>query len=406
MSDIIVPPDCSESRILVVDDNPVNRQLLASIVGKAGYEVATATGGEECLRLVREYSFDLILLDIIMPGMDGFAVCKSLQNDPQTMNVPIIMVSSLDISETKIQCFELGAVDYITKPFHKGEVLARIRSQLGIKNLTASLLQSNKALQDRQNVIEQDLMAAAAIQRALLPELIPFTDRLHTHYTFRPCERIGGDIFNVFALDDHSVGVYIVDVCGHGVPAAMIATLVSQAMALSGNVVCTLYAEEKCSWIKSPLQVLGRLDRLFPIERFDRYFTISYRVLDLRDGSFSYSSAGHPPIIQQKKNNGDIVLLEAGGPIIGLGEFAPPREEGAGQLAPGDRLFFYTDGILELENAAGEMFGVENVELLIKQQKDIPLARYSEGIHQGLQNFSSDITANDDISLLCLEYLG
>lgn len=406
MSDVTAPADFSENRILVVDDNPVNRKLLASIVRKAGYEVVTATGGEECLVLARKYPFDLILLDIIMPGIDGFAVCKSLQHDPRTINVPIIMVSSLDISETKIQCFDLGAVDYITKPFHKGEVLARIRSQLGIKNLTASLLKSNEQLQDRQNVIDQDLMAAAAIQRALLPELIPFTDSLQTHYTFRPCERIGGDIFNIFALDDFFVGIYIVDVCGHGVPAAMIATLVSQAMSLSGNVVCTFSKEEKWSRKSSPLQVLERLDRLFPIERFDRYFTISYMVLDLRDGSFSYSSAGHPPILHQKKNNGDVVLLEVGGPIIGLGEFAPQREEGSGQLASGDRLFFYTDGIVELENTAGEMFGVERVELLIKQQKDILLSHYSSAINQGLQNFSSDITANDDISLLCLEYLG
>ena len=247
MSDATAATISSENRILVVDDNPVNRKLLASIVQKAGYGVVTAKGGKEALELVGESSFDLILLDIIMPEMDGFTVCESLQQDPQTRNVPIIMVSSLDVSETKIQCFDLGAVDYITKPFHKGEVLARIRSQLGIKNLTASLLKSNKQLQDRQNVIDQDLMAAAAIQRALLPELIPFTDRLQTEYIFRPCAGIGGDIFNVFALDDHSVGIYIVDVCGHGVPAAMIATLVSQAMSQSGNVVCSIFEEEKCS---------------------------------------------------------------------------------------------------------------------------------------------------------------
>ncbi len=405
MSDATAVADFTDSRILVVDDNPVNRELLASIVRNAGYDVVTAIGGKEALELVRRHPFDLILLDIVMPEMDGFAVCKSLQEDLQTRDVPIIMVSSLDLSETKIHCFDLGAIDYITKPFHRGEILARIRSQLGIKHLTASLQKSNKKLQERQNVIEQDLMAAAAIQRALLPELIPFTDRLQVEYVFTPCERIGGDIFNVFALDDHSVGIYIVDVCGHGVPAAMIATLVSQAMSQSGNVICSLFTEDKCSTIQSPLQVLERLDRLFPIERFDRYFTISYMVLDLRDGSYSYSSAGHPPILLQRKN-GEVVFLEAGGPIIGLGELAPRRETDSGQLTPGDRLFFYTDGIIELENAVGEMFGVEGMKLLVKQQKEIPLGCYSSAIAQGLEKFSHGSPVNDDISLLCLEYLG
>ncbi len=404
MSHMTVATDFSDNRILVVDDNPVNRKLLASIVQKAGYQVVTATGGKEALALARQQSFDLILLDIIMPEMDGFTVCKALQKDQQTSNVPIIMVSSLDVSETKIQCFELGAVDYITKPFHKGEILARIRSQLGIQNLTASLQKSNKQLRDRQHVIDQDLLAAAAIQRALLPKLLPFTDRLQTEYIFHPCERIGGDIFNVFALDDHSVGIYIVDVCGHGVPAAMIATLVSQALSQSGNIVCSIFKEEKCSQIKSPLLVLELLDRLFPIERFDRYFTISYMTLDLRNGSYSYSSAGHPPILLQKKN-GDVVLLEAGGPIIGLGELAPQREEESGQLSPGDRLFLYTDGIVELENATGEMFGVERIKRLVKQQKGISLAHYASAIEQRLEEFTDVGVASDDISLLCLEYL-
>jgi len=403
MSGVTATADFVDSRILVVDDNPVNRELLASIVRKAGYDVVTAAGGREALAMARQKAFDLILLDIIMPEMDGFAVCKSLQDDLETRNVPVIMVSSLDLSETKIQCFAMGAMDYITKPFHRGEILARIRSQLGIKHLTASLQKSNKELQERQNVIDQDLMAAAAIQRALLPERMPFTDRLQVEYVFLPCERIGGDIFNVFALDDHSVGIYIVDVCGHGVPAAMIATLVSQAMSQSGNGDCSLFAEKRRAMIKSPLQVLDRLDRLFPFERFDRYFTISYMVLDLRSGSYSYCSAGHPPILLQKKN-GDIIFLEAGGPIIGLGELAPRREEGSGQLVPGDRLFLYTDGIVELENAAGEVFGVEGIQLLVKQQKGIPLGDYSAAVTRVLEKFVHGTHVNDDISLLCLEF--
>ncbi len=406
MSKTTIPVDSSYNRILVVDDSPVNRKFLASIVRKEGYEVVTAAGGAEALTLAGQNSFDLILLDILMPEIDGFEVCKALQRDPKTMHVPIIMVSSLDVSESKIQCFELGAMDYITKPFYRGEVLARIRSQLKIKHLTASLLKSNKQLRKRQNIIDQDLQAAAAIQRALLPERIPFEDHLQTHYIFRPCERIGGDMFNVFALDEHSVGIYIVDVCGHGVPAAMIATLVSQALSPGGNIVRTFSKETKSFQIKSPLKVLKQLDRLFPIERFDRYFTISYMVLDLRSGLFSFSSAGHPPILLQK-DGGDVVALHTGGPIIGIGDCAPPREQGSGQIHMGDRLFFYTDGIIELENSKGEAPGLERVRSMIKQQKMNSLTQYCSAVDEWIEEFTHGVVSNDDdISLLCFEYLG
>lgn len=405
MSETIVSVDSVHNRILVVEDNPVNRMLLASIVRKEGYDVITAASGKEALALIGKSTFDLILLDIVMPEMDGFSVCRILQSDAQNMHIPIIMVSSLKVHETKVQCFELGAVDYVTKPFHAGEILARIRTQLGIKHLAASLRKSNEQLQDRQNIIDKDLQAAASIQRALLPEDMPFPDHLQVQYIFRPSERIGGDIFNVFVLDEHAVGIYIVDVCGHGVPAAMIATLVSQAMSPGGNVVRIFSKDTKSSTITSPLQVLEQLDALFPIERFDRYFTISYMVIDLQSGLYSYSSAGHPPILLQN-SAGDVVSLEAGGPIIGLGDWVPHREQGSGHIHSGDRLFFYTDGIVELENPEGDTFGVERVKHLIKQQKNNTLSQYSVAVNQGIEDFTHGAVANDDISLLYFEYLG
>ena len=365
----------------------------------------TAAGGEEGLMRAQQDLFDLILLDIVMPDMDGVSVCRALQQNALTSDVPIIMVSSLEVAETKIQCFNLGAVDYITKPFHSGEVLARIRSQLQIRELTKSLQESNKQLQKRQDVIDRDLEAAAAIQRVLLPEKFPFEKHLQGQYTFQPCERIGGDIFNVFALDEHSVGIYIVDVCGHGVPAAMIATLVSQAMSPGGSLVKTIFTATGSYQINSPLQVLEQLDTEFPFERFNQYFSICYMVLDLQTGFFSYSSAGHPPILLQQ-HTGELSSLDAGGTVIGLGDLAPAREEGTGMIHKGDRLFFYTDGIVEIENAEGEIFGAERVKELIYQQQTIPLNQMPQSINRELEKFSPDVLPADDISLLAIEYLG
>jgi len=99
-------------------------------------------------------------------------------------------------------------------------------------------------------------------------------------------------------------------------------------------------------------------------------------------------------------------MLEAGGPIIGLGSFAPKRKQETGHIEPGDRLVFYSDGIIELENATGEMFGVERVKSLIEQQKSMPFDHYPQAVDQRLEEFTNGAVANDDISLLYLEYLG
>ncbi|MEG4485118.1 response regulator [Microcoleus sp. D2_18a_B4] len=131
----------SPELILVVDDTPANLEVVCETLSDAGYEVATAINGDRALKRVQAYPPDLILLDIQMPGIDGFETCKRLKADPKTASIPIIFMTALSDADSKVKGFVLGAVDYITKPFQEQEVLARVKTHLQLRQLTKNLEQ-------------------------------------------------------------------------------------------------------------------------------------------------------------------------------------------------------------------------------------------------------------------------
>jgi CheY-like chemotaxis protein len=128
-------PDAELFRILIVDDEPLNIKLLGNLLKNAGYSLEFATNGEKALEWMREESFDLILLDVMMPGMDGFEVCETLKADPMRAHIPIIFLTARSEQEDILKGFEVGGSDYVTKPFNSPELLARIRVQVELKLL-------------------------------------------------------------------------------------------------------------------------------------------------------------------------------------------------------------------------------------------------------------------------------
>lgn len=217
-------------KILVVDDIDENRRLINLILRHAGYEIIDASDGEDAIKQAQKFLPDLILLDIVMPEIDGYEVCARLKKDGRTIGIPVIFLSAKTETEDKIKGLEIGGVDYITKPFNKEEVVARVRSQLKIRRLTKEIIRVNQELIKKQKYLDEDLKAAAGIQKSLLPQKLPETDNFDFAWEFLPCDLIGGDIFNVFLLDDNHLGVYMLDVSGHGVPSAMVTVSVSQIL--------------------------------------------------------------------------------------------------------------------------------------------------------------------------------
>jgi sigma-B regulation protein RsbU (phosphoserine phosphatase) len=261
----------------------------------------------------------------------------------------------------------------------------------------------NNELIEKDQRINIDLKAAAEIQKSLLPQKAFFEEDLEIAWKFEPCEHMGGDIFNIFKIDAEHLGVYMLDVSGHGVPAAMVTVSVSQF--LQQNSVQL----QNNSSIMSPAEVLDALDKEFPFERFNNFFTITYFIINVKNGDTVYSNAGHPFPIHLHKN-GSIDLLKKGGPTIGLGDFDAIDDrkirfkEGQLKLKPGDKLFIYTDGIVEYQNDKEELYGDDRFYNSLKIQKAESVTSMINQCINSLMEFGNNTNPQDDITLLGLGF--
>ena len=392
-------------KIFIVDDNLVNRRLLAAILKKEGYELLEAEDGEEAIELAFREMPDLILLDIMMPKKDGYEVCVELKGDDRTANIPIIFLSAKTQTEDKIKGLDLGGADYVTKPFDRGEVLARVKAQLKIAGLTKEVIKANEELLKKQEALDEDLKAAAGIQRSLLPKEPPDEDIVDVAWQFMPCEKIGGDIFNMVRLDENHWGIYMLDVSGHGVPSALVAVSVSQILGPQQGLLLKKTIKPPPFYeILSPAEVLNLLDQEYPIERFNKFFTISYIVFNTEDKSIIYSNAAHPPPILLH-GNGEMELLDKGGTIIGMGGLLP-FEEGKKQVRAGDKLLIYTDGIVEYQNKDGEFYGDEHFHRELQRLQERAISDIVDGIIDSIMDFGDNNPPQDDITLLGIEFKG
>jgi sigma-B regulation protein RsbU (phosphoserine phosphatase) len=381
-------------KILIVDDSVENRQLLLRTLGRAGYEIVEAGDGQEGLSRAFELLPELILLDIVMPELDGYQVCEALKQYPRTTDIPVIFLSAKSETKDKIKGLEIGGVDYITKPFDRGEVLARVQTQLKIRHLMKELL-------DKQKRLEEDLRAAATIQETLLPTNLPAWPELDIAWKFLPCDLIGGDIFNVVPLDETHLGFYMLDVSGHGVPSAMVTVSVSQLMTPHSGYLRKKLSSPPFYQIVSPREVLKALDEEYPFERFNKFFTIVYLLLDISQQKFVYSSAAHPPPLLLHRDRG-LEMLDKGGTIIGLNGVVPFDQEER-RLQPGDKVIIYTDGVVEYLNQEEEPFGTERLYATAQNLQKRPISEILDGIYDSLMNFGHHAKIQDDISLLGIE---
>jgi phosphoserine phosphatase RsbU/P len=255
----------------------------------------------------------------------------------------------------------------------------------------------NLKLSDRQERLDQDLKAAAGIQKSLLPVSLPRIPGLDLSWRFLPSETIGGDVFNVFLLDEHHLGIYVLDVSGHGVQAALVTVSVSQMLLPHTGLVVrrkSISGHE----ITSPREVMALLDSEYPLERFDAFFSMIYIVLDVRDGSFIICNAGHMPALVFR-GDGRIEKLKKGGTVIGLGGMVP-FEQQEEMLYSGDRLLLYTDGITDFMNSQQELFGKERFIQIAGFLRNRPLEEMVNGIYEAMMAFGDGFSIQDDVSIL------
>jgi sigma-B regulation protein RsbU (phosphoserine phosphatase) len=253
-------------------------------------------------------------------------------------------------------------------------------------------------LKKKQRQIDLDLEKAAEVQKNLLPQDLPEIPSISIHWFFEPCRMVGGDIFHIYKEDDRHISAYILDVCGHGVSAALIAVTVKQFMD-------QLHAQGLSRGEPFPPEkILNRLEAEFPFERFDCYFTIVHVLLDLRTGTLLYGCAGHvPPVVAGPNHR--FKILDRHGTIIGLGRDSS-QEQYQTTLIPGDKLILYTDGLIDYFGPKGKSGNKNEFYNLLKTISEKPCKEIVTEVVEALKKNRGQKPIDDDISLLAIEYNG
>src|SRR3974377_404417 len=223
MSATAQPAPESQKLILIVDDTPTNIGVISGAL-KESYKTKIATNGEKALALASaEEKPDLILLDIVMPGMDGYEVCSRLKSDPATSEIPVIFLTGQTDAEDETRGFEVGAVDYVHKPFSPAVVNARVRNHIQLREARDQLAAALLALNN-------ELEMARQIQLSILPHDVPRLPGLEIAARFLPMTSVAGDFYDFVCIDDNHLGILRADVSGHGLPSALIASMLQVAL--------------------------------------------------------------------------------------------------------------------------------------------------------------------------------
>ena len=403
----------SNGRILVVDDTPANRDMLSRRLERQGFDVESAEDGETALRMMSRANppFDLVLLDVMMPGLNGLDVLKAVRGRWDPTQLPVIMATAKDASHDVVEALELGANDYVTKPLDFPVVMARVRTQLSLRSaveqirvLEKGLEQRNAELQVANTRMQSDLDAASKVQAALLPVAAPEVPGYRVGWRFKPSAWLAGDILNVFRLDDRHVGLYLLDVSGHGVAAALLSVTVSRFLSPARDPASLLWWREDTAdhyRLESPASVAARLNHRFPFDdKTGQYFTLVYGLLDLENHRLRYVSAGHPGVIHVARG-GPGKLIEVAGYPIGVGSEAYDEQEV--QLAPGDRLFIYSDGVPEAMDAADTPFGPDRLLAQLDDARGQTLDESLTSLVHRIDHWRGGGHVHDDLSVLALE---
>jgi len=353
--------------------------MLSSILQKEGYHTITAVDGSEGIRKAKENQPDIILLDVLMPGENGFETCTRLKMDPATNPIPVIFLSSENDKKSRISGLNGGGVDYITKPFETEEVLARLRIHLRIRQAFAALIEQQKS----------QLSQLTSAQKSLLvqPEEMPEA-RFAVHY--RPLHAAGGDFYDVVPLGDGVDGFFSADIGGHDLGAAFITSALKALVRQNFNPLYT------------PAETMLLLNSVLkPVLGEGVLLSACCARLNRRSDRLTFVSAGHPPLIRLA-SDGSMDLISAEGDL--LGAFDSPYFECVEiKVAKGDRIFFYSDGLIE--NFHGQVIsrseGLQHLEESLLEWRFQPLAIMIEETVQSI--CKSDENPGDDLLLLGVE---
>ena len=400
-------------RILIVDDSTMIRLMLANTLRKYGYEAYAVDNIDAAIQMVSSHSIQFILTDWIMPGGNGPTLCQRIRGMDTPHYVYIILITSLDSTQSLVEGIDSGANDFINKPIKLDELRARIKAGERMLKLEHSLKEHNSQLQEishslltAQKVINRDLELAENMQRSLLPTNMLSLQGIAIDWLFCPSSKVSGDGFNFFRLDEHHIGFYMIDVVGHGVAAAILSFSLSRLLTpeiSQGSPLKLKLSQPPYYQIVKPEAAVKELNLQFQTDASNNilYFTMIYGVIDTRAGSVEFCHAGHPSSVYLPKD-GSAQLIGKNNLPVGISELAE-YESDCLHYSSGDRLFFYTDGITECGNIDGELFGIERLLNFVNHHGHLPLNEIIKQLQNYLCLWRGSNEFEDDISMLVLE---
>ena len=337
--------------VLLVDDQPIiGEAVRRMLAGEEGVAFHFCKDAARAVEVAAETGPTVILQDLVMPEIEGLELVKRFRADERFRDVPIIVLSTKEEAAVKAEAFALGANDYIVKLPDRLELVARVRYHS--RGYTAFLERNEAfaALQASQQVLANDLATAAHYVRSLLPQPQRM-GAVEADWRFIPSAELGGDAFGYHHLDDTHLAVYLLDVCGHGVGAALLS--VSALNAIRSEALPQTDFHD-------PGAVLAALNKAFPMERQnDMFFTIWYGVFDTVARSLRWAGGGHPPAVLLSPGGDPPVLLDSDGPLIGAVD-GLEFDSRSVSVPAGARLFVYSDGAFEISRPDGSMWAFDD----------------------------------------------
>lgn len=386
---------CEPARILVVDDTEANRDLLVRRLEREGHATAAAVNGRDALEQLRASPFDLMLLDIMMPEMNGYELLEHMRGDSVLHAVPVILISALDDTDSVVRGIELGADDHLPKPFNPHILRARVGASL-----------ARKRLRDREQIharsLQREMEIARRIQAGFLPHALPAMQGWNLAAWFQPAREVGGDFYDAYLLrQSGQIVLTIADVCDKGVGAALFMALLRSLLRAQaersldgpGDV-----GARACALLSDVNDYIARTH-----ERDHMFATVFLAVLDPHSGELVYVNAGHEaPVLCGPA--GPRLCLGPSGPAVGLMPGAMFRAERVA-LAAGESLVAFTDGVTDAVGAAGEVYSQERLLARLATLEG-PAHATLDALRGDLEDRMGEAPQFDDITLLVLHREG
>ncbi len=391
-------------KILLAHSCRASSAELSRALGSDGYEVLIAQSLDDAHQALLHLP-TVVLLEVELLQEAPSEQLNAFNSDVQMLEIPCLRFSARGMDPEQMRFHAPWATATIYDISNTSHVMEHAELALEVKRLIAERNLALEKLVAKQVEIDEGLRSAAHIQKSLLPKVLPRTDAFDFSWQFVPCETVGGDLFDVKLLSEDTVMAYLLDVSGHGIASAMVTVSVYQSLSdHTGQLTKRQLDRPPYFHIPGPAEVLRELDLEYPFERFDKFFTMVYLLLEPATGKVTYCNGGHPPPILIR-TDGCVEFLHTGATRVGMGGQVS-YEEAAVTLKKGDRLYLYSDGISEFFSATGELFGVDRLVTCLCENRTQPIDEVVARLMTTLNHFGGDCAAGDDVTMIGLEYRG